>query len=165
MYLDTAVIVKLLVRETDSDWFNHALVGRHFETSDLALPEVRSALLGKERAGAISARERVAATERFAAMAEDELIRLLPLDRAVVERACAIQLACHPSVPLRTLDALHVASCDLHRCEALATTDTRMRAACDHFGISLLPANMAEVTSQPITPTLHHSITPPSPHA
>ena len=47
MYLDTAIIVKLLVREADSDWFNTALLGRHFETSELALAEVRSALLAK----------------------------------------------------------------------------------------------------------------------
>jgi len=30
--------------------------------------------------------------------------------RAVLERASAIQQACHPHIPLRTLDALHVAT-------------------------------------------------------
>src|SRR5256885_12087419 len=49
MYLDTAIIVKLLVREPDSDWFNTALLGQHFETSELALAEVRSALRSEER--------------------------------------------------------------------------------------------------------------------
>jgi len=29
----------------------------------------------------------------------------------------------HPTIPLRTLDALHVATCDLHRSGTLATTD------------------------------------------
>ena len=76
MYLDTAVIVKLLVREPDSDWFNTALLGQHFETSELALAEVRSALLAKERAGHITTRERVSAGEKFAEMTEDDLVRL-----------------------------------------------------------------------------------------
>src|SRR5215471_2281754 len=110
MYLDTAIIVKLLVREADSDRFNQALLGQHFESSELALAEVRSALLAKERAGHITSRERVGAGEKFAEMAEDESIRLLPLNRFVLERAVAIQFACHPRVPLRTLEALHVAT-------------------------------------------------------
>ena len=146
MYLDSAIIVKLLVREADSEWFGRHLVGHAFETSDLAVAEVRSALLAKERAGHITARERVMAGEKFLAMVEDDLIRLFPLNRAVLERASAIQLACHPRIPLRTLDALHVATCDLHRSGALATTDGRMRAACEQFAIDLLPARPEDVT-------------------
>ena len=72
-------------------------------------------------------------------MIEDELLKLYPLNRSVLERASAIQLACHPKIPLRTLDALHVATCDLHRSGTLATTDSRMRSACEQFAIALLP--------------------------
>jgi|SRR6266567_2773822 len=146
MYLDTAIIVKLLVREPDSDWFNRALLGQHFETSELALAEVRSALLAKERAGHVTSPERVRASEKFLSMTSEDLIRLLPLNRAVLERAGAIQLACHPRIPLRTLDALHVASCDLHRCGALSTTDLRMRAACEQLAIALVPARPEDIT-------------------
>lgn len=146
MYLDTAILVKLLVREPDSDWFNHALIGEHFETSELALTEVRSALLAKERAGHLSAAERTRAAQQFASMTTQDLVHLLPLNRLVLERAAAIQLACHPRIPLRTLDALHVATCDLHRCGSLSTTDARMRAACEQFAITLLPARPEDVT-------------------
>lgn len=147
MYLDTAVIVKLLVREPDSAWFDRALVGQHFETSELALAEVHSALLAKERAGYLTASERVRAGERFASMANDDLVRLLPLNRLVLERAKAIQLACHPRVPLRTLDALHVATCDLNRCGSLTTTDVRMRSACEQLAINLFPARPGDVNA------------------
>ncbi len=147
MYLDTAILVKLLVREPDSDWFNKALLGQHFETSELALAEVRSALLAKERAGHLTSRERIGAGEKFLAMAEEDLLRLLPLNRLVIERATAIQLACHPRIPLRTLDALHVATCDLHRCGSLSTTDGRMRAACEQLAIALLPSRPEEVAA------------------
>src|SRR2546430_10412987 len=133
MYLDTAVIVKLLVREFDSEWFDAALMGHHLESSELALAEVRSALLSKERTGHITSRERISAGEKFAAMVDDDLLRLLPLNRMVIERAIAMQLACHPRIPLRTLEALHVATCDLHRSGTLATTDARMRSACEQF--------------------------------
>src|SRR5947209_15272439 len=96
MYLDSAIIVKLLVRESDSDWFNRELAGHSFETSELALAEVRSALLAKERAGHITSRERMNAGEKILAMVENELIKLFPLNRLVLERASAMQLACHP---------------------------------------------------------------------
>lgn len=140
MYLDSAIIVKLLVREDDSDWFNRELVGHTFESSELALAEVRSALLAKERAGHITSGERASAVARFSAMMDDELLKLFPLNRLVIERANAMQLACHLRIPLRTLDALHVATCDLHKCGKLSTTDRRMRAACGQFAIALVPA-------------------------
>jgi predicted nucleic acid-binding protein len=147
MYLDTAIIVKLLVREPDSQWFNTALLGQHFETSELALAEVRSALLAKERNGNITSPERVRAGEKFLAMIEDDLIRVLPLNRQTIDRAMAIQLACHPRIPLRTLDALHVATSDLHRSDKLATTDGRMRQACEQLAIGLFPVNVGDVVS------------------
>ena len=65
MYLDSAIIVKLLVREADSEWFSRKLSGHSFETSELALTEVCAALLAKERAGDITPRERVPASEEF----------------------------------------------------------------------------------------------------
>lgn len=147
MYLDSAIIVKLLVREPDSEWFARNLSGHSFDTSELALTEVCGALLFKERDNQITAEERARATGKFISMVEAELIGLHPLNRKVLERARAIQLACHPHVPLRTLDALHVATCDLHHGGTLATTDRRMRAACEQFAITLLPAKPEDVTA------------------
>jgi predicted nucleic acid-binding protein len=146
MYLDSAIIVKLLVREPDSEWFARNLSGHSFDTSELALTEVCGALLFKERDNQITPEERIKATGKFFSMVEDELILLRPLNRKVLERASAIQLACHPRVPLRTLDALHVATCDLHHGGVLATTDRRLRAACVQLGIALLPAKPEDVT-------------------
>lgn len=147
MYLDTAIIVKLLVREPDSDWFNATLLGQHFETSELALAEVRSALLAKERAKAITSPERIRAGEKLLAMVEDDVIRALPLNRQVVERAIAIQVACHPRISLRTLDALHIATCDLNRSNTLATTDQTMRDACQQLAIEIFPSRVEDIVS------------------
>ena len=147
MYLDSAIIVKVLVLEADSAWFNRRLSGQSFESSELALTEVCSALLAKERAEDITLRERITATKDFFSMIESDLIRLFPLNRTVLERARAIQLACHPRIPLRTLDALHVATCDLHHCGKMSATDARMRAACEQFAIALVPAKIEDIVT------------------
>lgn len=145
MYLDSAIIVKLLVREPDSDWFVQHLSGRSFDSSELALAEVGSALLYKERGGDITQRERVAAMEKFHSLLDAEMILLQPLNRQVVERAHTIQLACHPHIPLRTLDALHVATCDLHHVGDMSATDRRIRSACKQLGIALTPENLEDL--------------------
>ncbi len=139
MYLDTSILLKLLVREPESAWFDEALLGQHFETSELSVAEVRSALLAKEREGRLTSDERVRADAKFMAMTNEDLVRLLPLNRPVIERAVAIQQACHPRIPLHMLDALHLATCELNRCGSLSTTDANMRAACEQFAIGLLP--------------------------
>jgi predicted nucleic acid-binding protein len=141
MYLDSGIIVKLLVREPDSEFFNTALSGHVLDSSELCLTEVSSALLAKERSGSISSGERVRAIVRLSELITDEILRLLPLNRRVLDRASAILKACHPRVPLRTLDALHVATCDLHHCEALCATDQRMREAGAQLAMTLFPEN------------------------
>lgn len=147
MYLDSAIIVKLLVREPDSDWFNEQLAGQKFQTSELALTEIPAALLAKERAGQLPHPNGVANRIRFEEMVEDENIILLPLNRAVLQRAANIIQACHPRIPLRTLDAIHVATCDLHNCAPLCGTDNRMRAACAHLGLPVFPVRPEDVTT------------------
>ena len=61
MYLDSAIIVKLLVGEPDTALFVQALVGHTLSSSELAAPEVLSALLGKERKKLITKSQRLAA--------------------------------------------------------------------------------------------------------
>ncbi|MBI4661361.1 MAG: hypothetical protein HY735_21265 [Verrucomicrobia bacterium] len=46
---------------------------------------------------------------------------------------------------MRTLDVLHLATCDLHTGDSLATTDVRLRAACEQFAITLVPARSEDV--------------------
>jgi predicted nucleic acid-binding protein len=149
MYLDSAIVVKLLVRELDSEWFDRKLAGHSCETSELALTEVRSALLAKERSGHVTSGERVTAWEKFHSMVEDETLRLFALNRSILDRASEIQAACHPRIPLRTLDALHVATCEMHRSNKMCATDLRMRAACAQFAIAMLPAQMEDIAASP----------------
>ena len=48
MYLDTAIIIKLLVAEPDTEFFQNALENELLSSSELALTEVWSALLAKD---------------------------------------------------------------------------------------------------------------------
>jgi predicted nucleic acid-binding protein len=55
VYLDTAVLVKLLVREPDSDFYARTVEGQIVWSSQIVLTECFSALLRKERERQIGA--------------------------------------------------------------------------------------------------------------
>jgi uncharacterized protein len=139
MYLDSCIIVKLLVVEPDSELFVRSLQGQPLVTSELALTEVFSALLARERAGKISAGNRRLAWREFNARIEADEIRIEPLNSIVLRKATHLLERCHPRVPLRTLDAIHVATADLCQDFPIATTDGRMRDAAELLGFSLFP--------------------------
>ena len=139
MYLDSCVIVKLVSHEIDSAAYHAVVAGHPIVTSELAVVEVRSALLTKERAGRISRQVRLAGWRLFQEKVHGHEFRLLPLDRRVVERAGAVIDQCHPYVALRTLDAIHVATAELHGGEQMCSSDRRVCDASDFIGLSLIP--------------------------
>jgi predicted nucleic acid-binding protein len=139
MYLDSCVIVKLLSPEPDTAAYHGIVTGQPIVTSELAVAEVRSALLAKERAGRISRQDRMKAWRVFQEKIHDQEIHLLPLNRQVIERAGAVIDQCHPHVPMRTLDAIHVATAELHGGEQMCSSDQRVCDASDFIGLSLVP--------------------------
>lgn len=139
MYLDTAILVKLFVPEPDSEYFGRMVDGQVVSSSLLAYTEVWSALLGKERSGAITTEERRRTWTAFARNVEEELITLAPVNETTFKRANRILEQCHSRVALRSLDALHLASCDQLQDWPLCTTDTRMRSAAEVLGFPLTP--------------------------
>jgi len=139
MYLDTAILVKLFVGEPDSEFFGRLVDGQVVSSSLLAYTEVWSALLGKERADAITAEQRRRAWTTFARNVSEELITLAPMNEAVFKRANRILDQCHPKVALRSLDALHLACCDQLQDWPLCTNDVRMRQAAVLLGFPLTP--------------------------
>jgi predicted nucleic acid-binding protein len=139
MYLDSCIIVKLVSHEPDSEAYHEIVTGQPIVTSELAVAEVRSALLSKERAGRISRQARVAGWRLFQEKVRDQEFHLLSLNRHVIERAGAVIDQCHPHVPLRTLDAIHVATTELHGGEQMCSSDQRVCEASDFIGLSLVP--------------------------
>ncbi|MBM3836434.1 MAG: type II toxin-antitoxin system VapC family toxin [Verrucomicrobia bacterium] len=144
MYLDSCVIVKLVSREPESEAYHRLVIGQFLVTSELAVAEVRSALLSKERAGRISRRDRLTGWALFQEKVRDQEFLLLPLDRHVIERAGAVIEQCHPQVPLRTFDAIHVATAELHGGDQMCSSDQRVCDASDLIGLSLIRLPQAE---------------------
>lgn len=142
MYCDTAILVKLLTPEPDSGEFEERLQDEPISSSELAFGEVSAALFAKERHGLILPRERTAAWLQFETWVADKTIRLEPLNANVLRRIPLALARCHPSVPLRTLDAIHVVTCDLAADFPLVATDRRLRAAAHHLQIPLFPAHL-----------------------
>lgn len=139
MYLDSCILVKLLVAEPDSEFFIDALEGKPLVTSELAQTEIFSALLARERAGKINSNDRRRAWREFLARIEAKEIRMEPLHSVVLRKAMHSLERCHPRVPLRTLDAIHLATADLCHDFPLATTDARLRDAATVMGFSVFP--------------------------
>ena len=143
MYLDTAILIKLLVPEPDSGFFDEQLVGEPLSSSELAWTEVWSALLAKERNGRINRKQRATAWEMFEEWVDSEQLVLHPLNSITLRKANRLLEKCHPAVPLRTLDAIHAAACDLSQDFPLCTTDKRMREAAELLGIPVFPEQIA----------------------
>lgn len=139
MYLDSCILVKLLVAEPDSEFFIDSLEGKPLVTSELAQTEVFSALLARERAGKIDFGDRRRAWREFHARIEAKEIRFEPLNSIVMRKAMHSLERCHPGVPLRTLDAIHLATADICHDFPLATTDARLRDAATLLGFSVFP--------------------------
>lgn len=139
MYPDSAIIVKVLTKEEDSSFFQAALKGKSLSSSELAWSEVQSALLAKERARRITAHQCAEAWATFEHLVETKQIRLHNLNTVTLKRANRILVATHPKVALRTLDAIHLAACDLSQDFPLCATDKRMREAAAILKIPLFP--------------------------
>ena len=129
MYLDSSVLVKLYVAEPDAGECSKKLEGTALASSELAYGEVCSALLAKERAGEISPETRIAAWATFLRDIDEKVITLFPLNFLTVQMANEVMLEIHPHVPLRTLDALHLATFRDVTAGPIHTADKRMKMA------------------------------------
>jgi predicted nucleic acid-binding protein len=129
MYLDSSILVKLFVREPDSEKCASTVAGAVLVSSELAYGELWSALLQKEKAGQLTPELRAAAWADFVLRLEEESIRLLHLDVTSIRAAVEIMTEVHPYVSLRTLDAIHLAAMRSLEGQYLYTTDKRMKAA------------------------------------
>lgn len=136
MYLDTSVLVKRYVAEPDSDQVDEVVVGFTLVSSELALGEVWSALLAKERARSLNASAREMAWRAFMNDIEEGVLRLIPLDGVMIREANEIMLRVHPQVPLRTLDAIHLATYESVITGPIFTKDKRMLAAAKLLGFA-----------------------------
>ncbi|MBX3733609.1 MAG: type II toxin-antitoxin system VapC family toxin [Verrucomicrobiae bacterium] len=129
--------MKLLIRESDSEFYGRLTDGQPVSSSMLAHTEVWAALMAKERGEAIAPDLRRRAWQRFERYCLEEVVDLASITDAIGRRANWIIERVHPRVPLRSLDALHLATADQLQDWPLVTSDRRMRDAAALMGYPL----------------------------
>lgn len=136
-YFDTSVLVKCYVAEQGTPEAL-SLTGRHAVLSSALAPiEVTSALRRQEATGALTRRQRDRALLRF--RADRAHWTLLELDPYVLTRAEALA----GMGPVRTLDALHLASALVFQAETslrplFITGDAQQRRAAEAVGLNVV---------------------------
>jgi predicted nucleic acid-binding protein len=137
MYVDTSVVVKLYIAEPDSEACEATVSGTSMASSQLLYCELRSALLSKVSRGIISNQLRDEVWRAFEKDVVEQRIRLISLSDLLVQDAAELMGNLHPNVPLRTLDALHLATFLSVEAGPLFTKDLRMRQAALEMGLPL----------------------------
>jgi predicted nucleic acid-binding protein len=136
VYLDASALVKLLVPEDGSDELNQALSGlTDVIVSDLALTEVASALGRRLREHRLS-RDEARRLYREASKLQASC-RQAELTPPVHRRAERMMLSL--TVPLRTLDALNLATALDAEAATVVTFDPRLREAAISQGLFTAP--------------------------
>lgn len=135
--------MKLYTLECDSTvWEQHALDSEEgLVSSALMRTEVAFALEQKEARGDI----RPQAARVLLRILDHDIgagrFQLIPVGSDVLDEACAVGQECHradPSLFVRTLDGIHLATARLLKCRQVATADTRMQRAAQLLGFRLL---------------------------
>ncbi len=138
MYVDSCVVIKLFVPEPESDDIQQIInEAEDLTCSELLLAEFQSALMRKRREGqfdASTAEEFMAALRKNI---EDNSIQLVKLDSSTIEFAVKLLEMMPESIPLRTLDAIHLSVCHENKIFPMFTTDKVMLKAAKHLDIPL----------------------------
>ena len=143
-YWDTSTLGKLYLPEPDSaDFAQKAAADPAIATSKLALYEMRRVAFRKESEGFIQA----GTAESVLAQVNQDIaagqIRIVEIDARVEAEFNGIMATCYrhtPPLPIRTLDAVHLASARADNQSELVATDKRMRDAAKFLSLFLFPA-------------------------
>jgi len=135
IYIDTSALAKRYVAEVGSAEFDDFLVAEdaEFVVSPLVATELESILQRLMREARISAAYAERAREFFAVDLASALWSMRPFSASVFANAARSMRDL--SIPLATLDALHLACAIELRCEALASGDRRLLAAAAARGL------------------------------
>lgn len=136
-YIDTSALLKRYVPEANSTEFDaYFMAQAPASISRLGLVEIRCVLARKRRNSEISKEQEDAAMEEVRTDIQDGVLLVQPgSDAHFVEAFHLInQLS---EVPLRSLDALHIAIARSLAVRELATADTVMRQAAQALGMDV----------------------------
>lgn len=142
-YWDTSALLKLYAAVADTPVFlGYLAAGPGVVTSDLARVELFSALSRKESAGELAAGQADQLFARFQSDAASGRISTVPAGTDVLAEATRVirgARAAVPSLLIRSVDAIHVASALVFGTRTMVATDGRLRAVASRNGLNLRP--------------------------
>jgi predicted nucleic acid-binding protein len=136
-FIDTSALIKWFIREPGSDAFS-AFVEGHERVliARIGFVELRSALARRRRAGDITSRLESECYDLFRREVIGGFIAVLPsTDDQILAAGDLIAEAA--AIPLRTLDAIHLAAAIEAKATLLATADSVMSLAAHRLGIEV----------------------------
>ena len=137
VYVDSSALAKLYVPEPESERLERFLLGRRdLMISELAVTEVISAVARRKREGALAAEQANQIRDAVLTDAASGSFRRLDLNPAVHREAERLLLTTE-SVPLRTLDALHVALAASGGARWVVTFDNRLAEVATLHGLQV----------------------------
>lgn len=138
IYVDTSALMKRYVPEVNSDSFDAYFVAHApLAISRLTLVELRSGLARKRRDGTLNAKQERAAMDEVRIDIQDGVLHIQPgADAHFIGAQHLIDKLGH--LPLRTLDALHLAIAEAEQADELATADDVMRNAAQALGLPVV---------------------------
>jgi predicted nucleic acid-binding protein len=136
-YIDTSALVKWYLEEPLSAEFEAYVAAQSGVCiSRLTVVELRCALARRRRSGEIDQHYEIAAVSTFDTDIRRGYLQVLQVEDTFYTEARKMieQLA---DVPLRTLDALHLATAKAHRCRHFATADKTQANAAKALGLKI----------------------------
>jgi predicted nucleic acid-binding protein len=137
IYLDTSALLKRYIPEANSEAFDDYFVAEApAAISRLGLVEIRCALARKRRSGQISPDREKAAMDEVRTDIQDGVLVVYPSGDSHFTEAFHLidQIS---DIPLRSLDALHLAIARTLDAHQLATADAGMRQAAQALGMDV----------------------------
>lgn len=137
IYVDTSALAKLYVNEAGSATFQNYVAGLSAAwISRLCVVEFRCLLARRVRANLITANDQISARGLFEMDIARGLWEIVPLDDQHVAHAAAL-IDRLSGMPLRTLDAVHLAIARSLSATELATGDQTLAAAGGALGLRI----------------------------
>lgn len=137
IYVDTSALLKRYIAEPASDDFDELLRAcGSMDISRLTITEARCALARRRRAGQIDVDVETAAIRELRTDILDGVLRVTPVTDAHMVDAYAL-IERIPDVPLRALDAIHLAIARDAAADTFATSDRQQAEAARALGFTV----------------------------
>lgn len=138
VYIDTSALAKWYLNEENSNQFVEFLRDLPLAViSDLTITEMRSLLARRRRMQDLTASLEMEVFSTFQMDIDQGHLMVLPFHHRGFEEATHL-ISSLQSIPLRTLDALHLTFINHHQIQILATADQTMSLAATQLGIQVV---------------------------